>query len=124
MSDSFSSLYLIYTSIKADYFCLDDPSFELNDKLKNISGLEAIQSKICALISKTSKTGSKKRELAELKMLRKQKQELIHQQIEKELLKTGLDFSEVINFNNSFPDQKKSPADLVQEAIENYRRKQ
>ncbi|MCR5188145.1 MAG: hypothetical protein K6C97_04355 [Treponema sp.] len=122
LSDSFASLNLIYTSIVADYFCLEDPSFELNDKLKSISGLEAIQSKICALISKTSKTGSKKRELAELNRLRKLKQELIHQQVEKELLQTGLDFSEVRNFNNSFLEPKKSPTDLVHEAIEYYRR--
>ena len=122
LSDSFSSLNLIYSSILSDYHCPEDPTFELNEKLKKITNLESIQSKICELISKTSKTGNKKRELAELKRLRKQKYELIKQQVEKELRETGFDFSEVKNFYKSLPEPNKSPTDLVREAIEYYRK--
>ena len=122
LSSSFSSLNLVYSSIVSDYYCPEDPSFELNEKLKKISNLESIQSRICALISKTSKTGYKKRELAELKRLRKQKYELINQQVENELQETGLDFSEVKDFDKSLPEPKKSPTDLVREAIEFYRK--
>ena len=120
LTDSFSFKYEKYYSILEDDYCPEDPAFQLNEKLKNICELESIQTNICYLVSKPSKTGNKNKDNTLLEKLRNQKKELINQEIEKELQKTGLDFSEVIEFINKLPSYKATPSELVHEAIDYY----
>lgn len=120
LSDSFSYLNDIYSSIVADYYCPEYSNFELNDKLKKINKLELIQTEICYLAGKRSKTGKKKSDTIRLEKLRKEKKALIQQRIEKELKDTGLDFSEVLKFKNTLPRSKKTPIELVHGAIDFY----